>query len=200
MASQRTVVVVGGGLAGLMTSMKLAEAGHAGGRGLQPIRLFTAQSGSSEVANSLELLRSELAQVGIRLEVHQVSWPELNARVERHDAPLFQLGWAADLPDPDSFLRTLFEPGGSANFFDFRDDETGQSLARGASETNPLERNRIYRGLETSVLDKAPLVPLFHSKGVIASRRSVHGLKPGPMGMGSLTLDRVWVDPVGSAR
>jgi ABC-type oligopeptide transport system substrate-binding subunit len=111
---------------------------------------------------------------------------------------LFQLGWVADLPDPDSFLRTLFEPGGSANYFDFRDEETGQALARGASETNPLERARIYRELERTVLDKAPLVPLFHSMGVIASRRSVHGLKPGPMGIGALSLETVWLDAAGS--
>ena len=137
---------------------------------------------------------------GIKLEVHEVSWRELNTRIEGHDAALFQLGWVADLPDPDSFLRTLFEPGGSANYFDFRDEETGQALERGASETNPLERARIYRGLEKSVLEKAPLVPLFHSMGVIASRRTVHGLKPGPMGIGALSLEHVWIDGGGSSR
>ena len=55
-------------------------------------------------------------------------------------------------------------------------------------------RARIYRELEKSILDKAPLVPLFHSMGMIASRREVHGLKPGPMGIASLDLETVWLD------
>ncbi len=172
----------------------LVQAGHPGGRGLSPIPFYTSQVGSSALANSLDRLRNDLAAVGIPLEVHVVNWADLNDKIERHEAPLFQLGWVADLPDPDSFLRTLFEPGGSANYFDFDDAETGRSLERGASETNPLERARIYRGLEQSVLAKAPLVPLFHSVGVIATRRSVHGLKPGPMGFGALALESVWLD------
>jgi ABC-type transport system substrate-binding protein len=129
-----------------------------------------------------------------------VTWRELIARIEGHDAAAFQLGWVADLPDPDSFLRTLFEPGGSANYFDFMDEQTGRSLERGASETNPLERARIYREIEKTVLDKAPLVPLFHSMGVIASRRAVHGLKSGPMGIGALSFEHVWIEADGSAR
>jgi ABC-type transport system substrate-binding protein len=63
-----------------------------------------------------------------------------------------------------------------------------------------LERARIYRGLEKSILEKAPLVPLFHSMGVIASRRTVHGLKPGPMGIAALSLENVWIDGGGSDR
>jgi ABC-type transport system substrate-binding protein len=172
----------------------LASAGHPGGRGLPPIPLYTAQSGSSEVDRSNEQLKSDLAAVGITLEVHQVTWPELNDRITRHQAPLFQLGWVADLPDPDSFLRSLFEQGGSANYFEFRDDPTGSALTDGASETNPVERAHIYRGLEKGILDKAPLVPLFHSIGLIASRRTVHGLKPGPMGFGALALQGVWLE------
>lgn len=178
----------------------LADAGHPGGRGLPPLRFFTAQSDSSAVAQSTEQLRANLAAIGITLEVHKVTWRELNERVEDNSAPSFQLGWVADLPDPDSFLRTLFEPGGSANYFDFRDEETGRSLERGASETNPLERARIYREIEKTVLDKAPLVPLFHSMGMIASRRTVHGLKSGPMGIGALAFEHVWIDAEGSAR
>ena len=176
-------------------SRLLGEAGYPGGRGLRALRFYTAQPGSSEVVKSIKELHDDLAAIGINLEVHQVSWRELNNRVAGHDAPMFQLGWVADLPDPDSFLRSLFEPGSSANYFDFHDDETGQALERGASETNPLERARIYRDLEKAVLDKAPLVPLFHPIGVIASRRNIRGLKPGPLGIGSLDLEHVWIDP-----
>jgi len=178
----------------------LADAGHPGGRGLRPIPLYVAQSASSEVVKSLEQEKKDLAAVGITLDVHPVTWREINTRIEGHDGAMFQLGWVADLPDPDSFLRTLFEPGSSANYFDFRDDETGSALERGGSETNPVERARIYRGLEKAVLDKAPLVPLFHSVGVIAARRTVHGLTPGPMGIGALSLETVWVDGARGAR
>jgi len=178
----------------LAASRLLSEAGYPGGRGMSHLRFFTAQAGSSSVVKTIAQLRADLAAIGITLDVHEVTWRELNNRIEEHDAPLFQLGWVADLPDPDSFLRSLFEPGSSANYFDFYDQETGRALEHGASETNPLERARSYRDLEKAVLDKAPLVPLFHPIGVLASRRSIHGLKPGPMGIGSLDLEHVWID------
>ena len=172
----------------------LAEAGHPGGRGLAPLHFYTAQAASDAAVKSNEQLRADLAAIGITLDVHQVTWRELSSRIEEHDAQAFQLGWVADLPDPDSFLRSLFEPGGSANYFDFFDAEIGRSLERGASEINLLERARIYRDLEKAVLDRAPLVPLFHPVGMIASRRSVHGLKPGPMGIGALDFEHVWIE------
>ena len=176
----------------------LAEAGYPGGKGLPPLRFYTAQTQSSAVAKSNEKLRDDLAKVGIRLEIHEVPWARLIEIIEDNAAPAFQLGWIADLPDPDAFLRTLFEPGGSANYFNFLDPDTAKALEKGASETNPIERARVYRELERSILDKAPLIPLFHSMGMIASRREVHGLTPGPMGIASLDLETVWLEPQGA--
>jgi len=176
----------------------LAEAGFPEGRGLTPLRLYTAQTGSSAVVKSNGRVKEDLAKVGIKLEIHEVPWSKLIALIEDNAAPAFQLGWIADLPDPDAFLRTLFEPGGTANYFNFLDHDTAAALERGASETNPLERARIYRELERSILEKAPLIPLFHSMGMIAARREVRGLKPGPMGIASLDLETVWLANVGA--
>jgi peptide/nickel transport system substrate-binding protein/oligopeptide transport system substrate-binding protein len=176
----------------------LAEAGHPNGRGLPPIPFYSAQSTTSATEKSNEILKRDLAAIGLTLDVRATSWSDLIAHIEDSDAPAFQLGWVADLPDPDAFLRTLFEPGGSANYFAFLDRDTAAALERGASETNPLERAKIYRELERAILDKAPLIPLFHSVGMIASRRTVHGFKPGPLGIGSLDLEHVWLTPHGS--
>jgi len=172
----------------------LVAAGYPGGRGLTPICLYTARASSAAAVESNAQLRANLAAVGITLEIREVTWRELNERVEGHDAAMFQLGWVADLPDPDSFLRTLFESGGSANYFDFSDEDIGRALERGVSETHPLERARRYRDLEKAVLNEAPLVPLYFPVGVIASRRSVHGLKAGSMGLAALEFERVWLE------
>jgi oligopeptide transport system substrate-binding protein len=172
----------------------LAAAGHADGRGLPPIRLFT--TAKSEAAKKvLEQLRANLDAVGIRLEVLDVPWSELNRRIEDHSAPAFLLAWIADLPDPDAFLRTLFESGGSANFFDFHDRETWALLRRGAREMNPVERAKIYRQVEQRILELSPMVPLYHSVGILAVRGGVHGLEPGPLGLASAELEHVWIAP-----
>lgn len=175
----------------------LAQAGHPGGRGIPPIVMWVSRSATTESARTNAVLRANLAAVGLDLQVRKASWPELSARVADNDAPAFQIGWVADLPDPDSFLRTLFEPGGSANYFGFLDRGAAAALEAGAREMNPVERARIYRGLERSILDAAPLVPLFHTVGMIASRTYVHGFKPGPMGIGAVDLAKVWIDPEG---
>jgi ABC-type transport system substrate-binding protein len=175
----------------------LAEAGHPGGQGLPPIRLSITSS-SPAVQRVLDMIRNDLGAVGIRLEIVQVSWAELSVQLEERTAQAFVLGWVADLTDPDSFLRSMFEPDGSANFFGYRSVETAALLAQGAREANPVSRARIYRDLERRILADAPVVPLYHTMGVVAMREYVRGLKPGPMGMAKVELENVWMDTAGS--
>lgn len=177
----------------------LAQAGHPGGVGLEPIVIYFG-TGSQAAAGTVTRIRRDLEAVGFRVEPHEVSWPELSRRTSDHDAPAFVLGWIADLADPDAFLRTLFEPGGSANYFSFLDGRTAELLQQGAGETNPLERARIYGELEEHVLELAPMVPLFHSVGMIVHRDTVQGLKPGPLGLAAVDFEKVWLAPVAEGR
>jgi peptide/nickel transport system substrate-binding protein/oligopeptide transport system substrate-binding protein len=175
----------------------LEEAGYPGGRGLKPVNLVTtARSAATEQV--LAQLRSDLARVGIPLRIDNVSWPELSRRIEDHAAPAFLLAWIADLPDPDAFLRTLFEADGAANYFDFHDRETWELLERGAGEMNPVRRAEIYRSIEQRILELSPLVPLYHTVGIVAMRPTVRGLEPGPLGLASVNFERVWFARPGS--
>jgi ABC-type transport system substrate-binding protein len=174
----------------------LAEAGYPEGRGLPPIELLAASS-RMDVIRRAETLSAQAATVGIRMNVRQVSWGELSRRVEAKRAPAFLLGWIADLPDPDSFLRTPFEPGGTANYFDLRDATVASLLDQGGREMNPVLRTKIYRQTERLILQLAPLVPLYHSVGLLAVRSRVGGFDPGPLGLSAVDLSRTWVSPGG---
>lgn len=171
----------------------LAEAGHPGGRGLPPLPLYAAAAGNPGGRKTLDTVAANLRAVGFNVQLKEVGWAELSRRTSDHSAEAFMLGWIADLADPDAFLRTLFEPGGSANYFNFSDDEAWRLVEQGACEMNPVERARIYRDLERRILEMAPLVPLFHAGGVVATRREVHGFDPGPLGVSSMNLEHVWI-------
>jgi len=171
----------------------LAEAGHPGGAGLPPLLLYTANKGTA-AKKLLEAVRADLAAVGIRLEVRTVSWAEFSQRLEDHAAPAFLLGWIADLTDPDTFLRSLFEPGASANYFAFRDPEVSSLLDRGAKELHPVERAKIYRALEERIVAEAPIIPLYHNLRALAVRRAVRDLEPTPLGLSAVDFRKVWLD------
>jgi len=169
----------------------LAEAGFPGGHGLPPLDLYLA-AGSPSAEAAMGPLAADLAAIGIVLRPHRVSWEEMGERLDRKTAPAFMLSWIADLSDPDSFLRSLFESGGPANFFGLHDAETDRLLAQGAAEMNSIRRARIYRRVEAHLLEIAPLIPLHNSVGMLALRKQVHGLEPGPLGLANVFLENVW--------
>ena len=53
---------------------------------------------------------------------------------------------------------------------------------------------RLYRSLERHVLRQAPMVPLYHTLGVVAVHDHVNGLEPGPLGLAKIELERVWLE------
>jgi ABC-type transport system substrate-binding protein len=172
----------------------LAQAGYPAGEGLPPIPLHTA-SQSKSAQRLLRQAETDLAAVGIRLDVVTVSWVQLGEHLDNRTVGAFLLAWIADLTDPDSFLRSMFETNGSGNYFGNPSEETTSLLELGIREFDPVARARIYRRLEAQILREAPLVPLYHSIGVIAVRDYVQGFRPTPLGVAKVDLERVWFRP-----
>lgn len=170
----------------------LAQHGHPDGIGLPPIVLETA-SRNDAVSRIVARITDDLASIGLRVVVRDVTWNELGEGLQRGTTAAFLLGWVADLSHPDGFVRPLVESDGAANFFAYVDDETDELLRRGVVERNPVDFARTYRQLERRVLSRAPLVPLYHTRGVVAVRHHVVGFEPGPLGTAKVPLQRVWL-------
>lgn len=177
----------------------LQRAGYGPERPLPALQLVNS-SQTVAVRQVINRIRADLDRVGIRLEVEDVSWQQLGERLAGGTAPMFLLGWIADLSDPQDFLRGSFEAGSPGNAFGYADPETGRLMDEAALERDPVRRSSLCHRLERRILERAPLVPLYHSLGIVATRSHVQGLDPGPFGLASVGLEHVWLDDRGGAR
>jgi len=171
----------------------LAEAGYPGGEGLPPIRIYDPSFGAEPDTVARQIV-DDLAAVGIAIELVQVTWAELGERLDDGTCEAFFLAWIADMSDPDAFLSGFGEHD-TADYFHFHDDRTVELLRRAAAEFEPGERGRLFREAERHILEEAPFVPLYHTRGILATHRGVHGLTPGPFGIGRMELENVWLEP-----
>jgi peptide/nickel transport system substrate-binding protein/oligopeptide transport system substrate-binding protein len=171
----------------------LAEAGHPGGAGLPPVRICNPSMGPA-AQRVLQRITADLEAVGIRVEVLPVSWAELGEMLDERTAPAFLLAWIADRTDPDAFLRELFASEGSANYFAYSSETVDELLDRGVVERDPQRRAMLYRQAEREVLVDAPLIPLYHTVGILAVHRGVRGLEPTPLGLAKAELENVWLE------
>jgi len=177
----------------------LAEAGYPGGEGLPPIIMVTSdQSAQATVFNSK--LATQMAQVGFQLRCEPLGWLDFFARLEASDGHAFSLNWVADIPDPDSFLYPLFHSRGATNYMRYTNPHVDELLAAGRRARSSLDRLQIYREAERLIIEDAPMVPLYHTVMVVAARPEVRGLDMTPMGMGNISLERVWLEPLQMAR
>lgn len=173
----------------------LADAGHPGGKGVPSIRLYDPSMGTEPDAVVLQVL-ADLAEIGLEIELVQVSWAEMGERLDDGTCEAFLLAWIADMSDPDAFLSGFGEHG-TGDFFHFRDEHAVELLRQAAAEFEPGERGRLYREAERYILGHAPFVPLYHTRGILATHHGVHGLTPGPFGIGRMELEEVWLESRG---
>ena len=79
-------------------------------------------------------------------------------------------------------------------FFAYSSETVDDLLDRGVVERDPRRRAMLYRQAEREVLIEAPLIPLYHTVGILAVHRGVRGLEPTPLGLAKAELENVWFD------
>jgi len=106
----------------------LARAGYGFGHPVPPIDHYSTDADTSLY---LRELRRQLREIGIELRTHQLTWSAFDERLTRGNAPMFDLSWIADIPDPDAILYFLFRSGEPNNFFGFHDAAADSFLETG---------------------------------------------------------------------
>jgi ABC-type oligopeptide transport system substrate-binding subunit len=135
----------------------LAEAGYASGRDF-PVVTCLARTDQAELVNSLQAQWKENLGVEIRWEV--VEWREILARLGQQVPQLLIMGWVADYPDPDNFLRARIDHIQKQSGWQNKEYD---SLVRQAQRSlDQMERIKLYEKAEWILAEEAPIMPIFH--------------------------------------
>jgi oligopeptide transport system substrate-binding protein len=138
----------------------LADAGYPDGKGLPVLALnYNAGAGHAKV---MELVASDLKAIGINTKSETLEgaqhWDLL--RTTKYD--IGRDGWIADYPIIDNFTYPFFDSESSDNHSHYANPEVDSNIAKGRATLDSAERISIYQGVQTTVGEAAPTVPIVY--------------------------------------
>ncbi len=139
----------------------LSEAGHGGG-----FEAELVHRASAPVAAVAEAIRAMLAEVGVRLTLRTMPWPELVEAWRAGRLPFFLAGWNFESGDAYSFVvdcvltRDVPRRHGLSNA-GFSDAPLDHLILEHASVFQRTDRLRHYERLMRAALVEMPIVPLY---------------------------------------
>jgi oligopeptide transport system substrate-binding protein len=176
----------------------LAEAGHAGGKGLNPLAYhFNTTETNQRIA---ELLQAQLKEIGIALELRRLDWAAHLKLVDQGTAGFFRQAWIADYPDPENFLTVLFHSrnvGAPGNTSRYRNPKVDRLLDEADVMAPGRPRDARYHEAEQIIIDDAAWVSLYHYSSRALVKPYVKGLERSPQSSAPEFLSplrKVWLD------
>lgn len=134
----------------------LAQAGYPNGEGLPPLQFHAHNGGSSP--EQAEMLRRQWAKIGVKLEVHLHSFPELNRRIKTKTAQIFSLAWGSDYPDAENNLALFYGPNAppGSNHFSYDNAEFDELYEKTRVMFPSPERTKIYERMRDMIIEDVP--------------------------------------------
>jgi peptide/nickel transport system substrate-binding protein len=177
----------------------LAEAGYPnGGFTLE----YVYESGHEDRRRVGELLQASLAELGIKLQIIELPWPDLWERVsaaapERTPA-IVANGWWPDYADVINFLYPMYHssqwPPVAFNIGFYRNARVDELLDKAQVETNPEVRCELLKEVQALIYDDSPDIDLYHLTTRIALRDWVKGYVYSPIYTEGFFLYNMWLE------
>jgi oligopeptide transport system substrate-binding protein len=132
----------------------LAEAGYPNGDGFPPI---TTLVNSSDALQWDLLLQRWHTVLGVESTCEVMGWGAYLERLRAQLPPIFLIGWGADYPDPDNFLRL-----GLASYSQgkWRNEAYTERVEKARRISNQEERIELYRQADRILIEEAMILPL----------------------------------------
>lgn len=146
-------------------------------------------------------IQADLRDLGIDIDVRSLEWasyinkvkPKVDSKTHKvipSEAKLFRFGWAADYPDPDNYLWTLFNSKniGQDNSTSYNNPAYDQIVNKARKLVNWDARKKLYQQAEDMIIDDAPWIFLYTNVEYKLVQPYVHGQQMPPLNTNELSV------------
>jgi len=151
----------------------LAEAGYPDGKGLPKITLmFNTSEGHKKIAEFIQ--QSWKDNLGVTVELANQEW-KVYLKTVTEDAPqIYRMGWCADYPDQNNWVRENFHITDSANNPKWAGpaaEKFSQLCEQAAAASDPAQRKKLYFEAEKILVeDEAVIAPIYYYTRVVCTK------------------------------
>ncbi|QKS73082.1 ABC transporter substrate-binding protein [Paenalkalicoccus suaedae] len=160
----------------------LEEAGLGDGFELDLWTMPVARPYMPDPERAAEVMQANLADIGVTANIVSMEWATYLEQTEAGEQDVFMLGWSGTNGDPDYFFGNLLTqdaiPGGNRTFY--RSDEFDALVDQAKVSIDEEERADLYEQAQAIMHEDAPMVPLVHSRPVLAGSDRIADYVPHP--------------------
>jgi oligopeptide transport system substrate-binding protein len=172
----------------------LREAGYPGGKGFPAVVLgYNTEEDHKMVAEAVQGMWQR--NLGVVVTLENQEWKVFLKKLQNDPPNIFRLGWGADYPDPDNFMK-LFTANSGNNNTRWKNPRYDQLLEQAARELDAKKRVRLYDEAQKILCETdLPIMPLFWTAESTLLSPNFTGLELNSMGR----MDLRHVRPVATA-
>ncbi|GBC69281.1 putative D,D-dipeptide-binding periplasmic protein DdpA [archaeon HR01] len=151
-------------------------------KGFQLVLLYNTGNVARQTAAEIIKKNVESINPKFKIEVRNVDWPVFLRSMIQRKLPIFFIGWLADYPDPHNFYQPFFHSSGTfAQWQGYSNPQVDELIETAAKSTDPAERQRIYRQLDSIYYEEAISIPIDQPSGRHYERDWVQGWHYNPI-------------------
>ena len=139
-----------------------------------------------------EFIQRELEKTGLKVKIDVVPSSTLRQSKATGKLDIFRASWVADYPDAENYLSLFysenFTPNGP-NYTHFKDSIFDSLYEKASRETDIEKRHLLYQKMDSLVISKAPIVPLYYDQVIRFTQKNISGLGSNPINL--LVLKKV---------
>lgn len=139
----------------------LVQAGYPGGKGLEPIELYT----NKDYLDITTFVARQLQQIGLRVTIEVLESAILRDGMRKGSIPFFRASWIADYPDAESFLCMYYSKNPAPpNYTRFQNEDFDALYEASIQESDVSRRYELYHEMDRILIDEAPVIFLFYDE------------------------------------